>query len=1070
MGSSIKTLHVSKFYLDGYRSNKGVSLLDIEILMEHIFNLIDMRSTNSRIKVSITESTMMQIVHSAMDKAYRKVRSKNGVLERLNEISKFYELSVMQLEGCLKFVQEETDNCVLESCHQVLLEDLTEIRDRLQGRLKEVELAISEKDKELLEILANELKLRKALEMNEKELDSLHADLKLEKRKSEGIEEFILSGQANTDGDREGKFCELKSSVDQQVWNIQQQLEPNYQLRDEERSQGIDNRKIEQMGSDISILKETLDVAFCKMQNAIFLSELGPIEHQWTWDIERGTAAIVIKGSLKDFRENFEEEVKKREMQVSVGLRKHLSDVMREMTCLSHELELFSNQDEVQVKSSKAKDSLKAKGRCLSEGHSFGNSSNFLLKVEEASTMGQPCKEDSENDGGHYVAKMIKNHESIIRRKNEELNSLKREILREKGFASLGREKGSVNPKRRIQEVIMSLESLINWNPWLGDIFGDCTCDNEVETLPEVRLSAGDQLGIEKSGIESMEEVWANVKKTSVSQPGNEEPCSEVRMMKQELKDANLQTMMMEEIYLTIFKSLVEEFHIEMLNHQLQCLVKEGMYERFIEEMKNERNEKTGSDRIEVQSREEKYDSLFRKAVTDLDSSHNSRAACYQNAKAESNCLEDQNFSGFGNLEDMLKEDVYTFLLQEILREWNENKESYKSKCALGEELCFIVFGETVRDIMNTANYALSKLKEIKAHDSFNYDFQFSNKFFESAAMSIKDDVWKVFLAEMIKEWKMKIDAFSTESLIREEVLQFLVAKAVKEACIMEAADDQNQESDPNNLLPVNKLWTSLDENGKENLMQTLDRLVKFLEEEEALILSACSEMKEQKRHLDLVRSVFDELDGHGHFQGLFTNEQNSTKSANSKLEKALQHLDFGKAILSELGSRIGITVGNLEWLHSEMTALVDTTHCKNPSIYQAKDVEEAKINIYESLLNPIQELSQILKGFECSSCTRLGRHIFRLEELKHQLDLLVERTASLSQKESLYRKAFIRRCENLQMAETEVDLLGDQVDLLLGLLEKIYATMHRHSPVLQQFFEVSEMLKLIEKEIGGRR
>lgn len=44
-----------------------------------------------------------------------------------------------------------------------------------------------------------------------------------------------------------------------------------------------------------------------------------------------------------------------------------------------------------------------------------------------------------------------------------------------------------------------------------------------------------------------------------------------------------------------------------------------------------------------------------------------------------------------------------------------------------------------------------------------------------------------------------------------------------------------------------------------------------------------------------------------------------------------------------------------------------------------------------------------------------------RLEELKHQLDLLVERTASLSQKESLYRKAFIRRCENLQMAETEV-------------------------------------------------
>ncbi|XP_021295838.1 WPP domain-associated protein [Herrania umbratica] len=1038
--------------------------------MEHIFNLIDMHSTNSRIKVSITESTMMQIVHSAMDKAYRKVRSKSGVLERLNEISKFYELSVMQLEGCLKFVQEETDICVLESCHQVLLEDLTEIRDRLQGRLKEVELAISEKDKELLERLANELKLRKALEMNEKELDSLHADLKLEKRKSEGIEEFILSSQANTDGDREGEFCELKSSVDQQVWNIQQQLEPSYQLRDEERSQGIDNRKIEQMGSDISILKETLDVAFCKMQNAIFLSELGPIEHQWTWDIERGAAAIVIKGSLKDFQENFEEEVKKREMQVSVGLRKHLSSVMREMTCLGHELELFSNQDEVQVKNSKAKDSLKAKGRCLSEGHSFNNSSNFLLKVGEASTTGQPCEEDSENDSGHYVAKMIKNHESIIQRKNAELNSLKREILREKGFASFRTEKGSVNPKRRIQEVIMSLESLINWNPWLGDIFGDCTCDNEVETLPEVRLSTGDQLGIEKSGIESMEEVWANVKKTLVSHLGNKEPCTEVRMMNQELKDANLQTVMMEEIYLTLFKSLVEEFHIEMLNHHLQCLVKEGMYERFIEEMKNEWNEKTGSDRIEVQSKKEKYNSLLKKAVKDLGSSHNFRAACYQNAKAESNCFEDQNFSGLGNLEDMLKEDIYIFLLQEILWEWNENIESYKSKSSLREGIFFIVLGETVRDIMNTANYALGKLTEFKIHDSFNYDFQFSNKFFESAAMSIKDDVWKVFLAEMLKEWKMKIDAFSTESLIREEVLQFVVSKAVKEACIIEVADDQNQERSSNNSLPVNKLWTSLEESARENLTQTLDRLVKFLEEEKTLILSAYFEMKEQKMRLDLVGSVFEEFDGHEHFQGIFTNEQNGTKSAYSKLEKALQHLELGKALLSELGSRIDITVGNLEWLHNEMTPLVDTTHCKKPSIYQAKDVEEEKISIYESFLTPILELSQILKGFECSSRTRLGRHILRLEEMKHQLDLLVKCTASLSQKESLYKKAFIRRCENLQMAETEVDLLGDQVDLLLGLLEKIYVTLHRHSPVLQQFFEVSEMLKVIEKEVGGRK
>ena len=38
------------------------------------------------------------------------------------------------------------------------------------------------------------------------------------------------------------------------------------------------------------------------------------------------------------------------------------------------------------------------------------------------------------------------------------------------------------------------------------------------------------------------------------------------------------------------------------------------------------------------------------------------------------------------------------------------------------------------------------------------------------------------------------------------------------------------------------------------------------------------------------------------------------------------------------------------------------------------------------------------------------------------------------------------------------MDLLGDQVDMLLGLLERIYLTLDRFSPVLQQYFEVSNV------------
>ncbi|PQM42117.1 WPP domain-associated protein [Prunus yedoensis var. nudiflora] len=185
------------------------------------------------------DSTMMWIVHQAMNNAHEKMQNKEGVLQRLNEISRFYELAVMQLEGCLKFVRQETDSCILESSHEQVLTDLTEIRNRLQGRLKESEMAIMAKDRELASLCSST------------------ANLKLERR----------------------------TKMDQQVLNIRQKLQPDYRFKDKEGNsevvEGINNKRIEQMGSDMGILKETLDLAFGKMQNAIFRSEVGPIEQQW---------------------------------------------------------------------------------------------------------------------------------------------------------------------------------------------------------------------------------------------------------------------------------------------------------------------------------------------------------------------------------------------------------------------------------------------------------------------------------------------------------------------------------------------------------------------------------------------------------------------------------------------------------------------------------------------------------------------------------------------------------------------------------------------------------------------
>lgn len=84
--------------------------------MDEIFGYMD-----GRIEMSLADSTMMRIVHCAMNRAQEKMKAKTGVIERLNEISKFYELAVMQLEGCLSIVHVETESSFLERNHEEIL-------------------------------------------------------------------------------------------------------------------------------------------------------------------------------------------------------------------------------------------------------------------------------------------------------------------------------------------------------------------------------------------------------------------------------------------------------------------------------------------------------------------------------------------------------------------------------------------------------------------------------------------------------------------------------------------------------------------------------------------------------------------------------------------------------------------------------------------------------------------------------------------------------------------------------------------------------------------------------------
>lgn len=923
---------------------------------------------DGRFRVSITDSTMMCIVHHAMDKAHEKVKSKEGVVERLNEISKFYELAVMQLEGCLKFVQEETGSCILESNHEEVLEDLTEIRDRLQGRLKESELAISEKDRELTERIENELKLRQALEVKETELVSLRAKLELERTKSEGIEEFVLGNRVSGDEDRDGEFCELKHSVDQQVWNIKQKLGPDYKLIDEERNRGIDNKRIEQMGLDIDILKETLDLAFGKMQNAIFLSQMRPIEQQWKWSIEKDTISVLIKGLTRNFQESFEAKVKK---EVVSGLSEHWSDLINEVATLRCELEPLCIQNDKQADSVKAcnasappsisgcKISNIAGEKSSPEKDSCNRTGKSSLKVEEADHKEELTEKEQQEDGSHYVAKMIKNHESIIRKKSEELNWLKREILRENECSSSRGEKNTISLKRRIQDVVVRLDNLMEWNTKLGSTFGYHGATHGDENFLEKReLQFGES-------IDTLADAWEKIDKVSVSFASREEQESEIRKLRQEKKDAHLQTMIIEETYVTLLKGLMKEVNIESYYYDLESLICDDIYKDLFRETVRQWNENFESDKIEAQTREEIFFIAFSKALKDYGSTHDFALSELQDIRAVNNFVEDSTSTNkLGSVEGAVGEDLRAALLREMFKEQNKRTEGYITESLIRDEIYIIVFGETIKSIVSTASNASSQHQEVKV--------PITSEFFQSAESLVKEDVCMLLFRETVKELKMNIDAYNMESLIWEDIYKFVIVEAVKDA------ESQIYDNLNGDMLSPNKLYDGLQVSGEDNLIQKMYSLSQCFQVEEDLMLSASSELKEYTAQLDIVSLKSEEMDGHQIFEEFLVDEEHTFSSVSGKLEKALQQLVTSKSLLGELGSNLGIAVGDLEEAHDHMTPRVGVPHVGQPSFHPPKDDEEGQLNTSDSILSPLLGFLHVLVDFERIVHEKLRMNILR--------------------------------------------------------------------------------------------
>ncbi|XP_042491920.1 uncharacterized protein LOC122071600 [Macadamia integrifolia] len=1216
----------------------------------------------------VADSMMMGFVNSAMEEAFDKVCSKEGSIECLNGKWRFYELAIMQLEWCLKFIQEETDSYIVEDKleRERLVSELTETRDRIQKRLEETEVAISEKDRELNERSENELKLRQALEMKDRELKSLHSNRKPERTKSEGAHEFIRSSWVDWDEGVDGEFSELRNTVDKQFWNIKQTLkdeqitltrgmrkikhqhscafdsEPDEELMGEkinwksgrkivefcENNKGCEieplnfssrpelNTGFEKMGSDIDILKETLDLAFGMMDNAISLSEMGPVEQQWRCNIEKDTSTIVCRGFLRDIQKSFESKVSEERKKVALGLLgASWSNLMDEMTKLRQELDLLVSQKVSPIKdrdsttvpsqsdagykvtfqpTNPSREHTFSEGDCGFSVDRYDMANGASVKVAKLDHMEEPLKEDQEGSSGNFVAKLVRNHESIIRQKSEELNWLKEEILREKGSSSSRKDKDSDSLKKRVLEVIVRLENTIKASNELNAKCDDYKCISEEYISPSKSLLIYGLASNKTAAIYDIEKVPEKVNGEPLCHSVDSDMREVIRQLKQEREDLSFQTMIAEEIYVIFLRNLVKD-HLELYNNfDTESLIKEDVCKVFFRKMVEEWNKDVRSYKFEGQIQEEIYQIVYSEVVRDFGCRHCLTSRKCQEARHECIVLED--FSSTNNLieqlEDLVREDVLMIYLQEIVKEWNKAIErydiedhiekeweeartevcfpedslsadnlvqnvdgiimdgvlavylqemvkewnkaitTYHMESCIREGLCQTVSSEAMKDISSTpserkfredshptndmlrnietlisedvltlflqetirewnnviepsdshtrgemhhiepselvkdsaisACFKVNECQNALKNNFFAEDSSSSNMFFHCLEFHVREDILSVLFRTMVIEWNMEMESYIIENLIKDEINGIVINGAVMDVKIYstECPDTRNVDNYIEEL-PFIQEFQSSEEKENENLIHKLGSPSRCFDVQDKIIVSVISELLKQNVRLDIVSLEHKELDERNiQSEGMLFENDNALASASDNLKKALQNVIISEAQLRELGTTLGIAVENSKQVDNQTTPIKEITQEGENSSCLPKRNEELQV-IFTKFLKECGDIEHMMHE-------KVERNNLRLEEVQYQLDILVEHVTSLRKKELLYTKAFMRRCFDLQKAEAEVDLLGDKVDALLGLLEKIYMTLNHYSPVLQHCLGVMDILDLIRKELGG--
>ncbi|KAA8519356.1 hypothetical protein F0562_013612 [Nyssa sinensis] len=257
----------------------------------------------------------------------------------------------------------------------------------------------------------------------------------------------------------------------------------------------------------------------------------------------------------------------------------------------------------------------------------------------------------------------------------------------------------------------------------------------------------------------------------------------------------------------------------------------------------------------------------------------------------------------------------------------------------------------------------------------------------------------------------------------------------------------------------------------KERLKQEvlLDVLAALMKEKDKITQEASAALTKEREQFELASEEIRNLRDHASEQKTLISERNKESDLiKGELVQAIEQIEIDQIEMNKLNQKLEQSLKELKEADEERKVLLAIIQEKQNDLLlvQAKEKEQRKQ--MEALIVLVHGLSKALDDFECRASEGMKKNNLRLEYSGSQLSSLIQKAKIFRRIGLLYKERLERRCSDLQMAETEVDLLGDQVDELLSLLKKIYIALDHYSPILQHYPGIVEILKLVRREISG--